>query len=99
MKYIKTYETKNIKYKIGDYVLLDKKIIEDEDLPDTYALIYNKFKGAHINGSYYFYDVKFPNSKGDHDGYEVEYSEIIRKLTPEEIQEYNIKKDSMKYNL
>ena len=100
MKYIKTYEELEYKYKIGDYVLLDidaivgKNIfnnnLDPKDIPKE-----DKGEISLINKDlFYEYTVKLFNDECG-----VDNDEIIRKLTPEEIEEYEIKKASLKYNL
>jgi len=92
----------NTNYKIGQYILLDmNKIIfnnsscESEHLPiNNMAIIteVDKFE----NG--YPYSIEFFNGL-DTDFVFVKEEEIERLLTPDEIEEFKTKKDSLKYNL
>ena len=102
-------------YKAGDYVLLDlikiKSNNKDNDyemdevdeygnsIPiDEFALI--KDKTVELNNGLYLYNVTFYNYNNDEDNsYGVESDEIIRKLNKNEIEEFNRKKDALKYNI
>jgi len=105
----------NSEYKAGDYVLLDLNKIKSNNknndyemdevdeygnpVPiDEYALI--KDMTAELNNGLYLYNVTFYNYNNDEDNsYGVESDEIIRKLNKNEIEEFNRKKDALKYNI
>ena len=102
MKYIKTFEN-IVRYKIGDYVLLDmdeiiehnKKIKNEDDIPFKFSKIINM-------NSYLIsfpYGVGYKPDEEDEEPCFVRKEEIIRKLSPEEIDEYEAIKNSKKYNL
>jgi len=96
MKHIKTFENrKEIKYDYGDYVLL-----KNQDHRWRIELIC-KITDVYINGekrSYgvLSYEIDRPNIISSA---WVQWFEIERKLTEEEIEEYKISKMSKKYNL
>jgi hypothetical protein len=110
MKYLKTFEETIIcgityKYDVGDYVLLnkeemDKNTIEDHVSP--HDLVEFKVKIIEIRtkdeyGKQYPYPYiieTFDNKKCA-----IKDTEILRKLTVNEIEEYKIKKLSKKYNI
>ena len=90
-------ENVNYKYNIGDYVLLDLdkvnkewKIMDDNGnfLVDDSVLI------TDISETNY-YEVQFYDLGYLH----IRQSNIIRQLTSEEIKNYKIKENSLKYNL
>jgi len=99
MKYLKKYE-ESIKYNIGDYVLLNKSILTDIDttkiididlIPDhgIYGLI-TDYQEKYT----YPYDVEIYRDK-----IFINNNEILRHLTPNEIQTYKTYKKSVKYNI
>jgi len=96
MKYLKTYEDRNRRYKKGDYVLVDvEKIIKKtgnliSDLKQEPTKIIKVYH-HHI----YSFLVQFDNG----DNFNISYDEIIRNLTPIEIKEFELKQDANKYNL
>jgi len=103
MKYIKTYEEnkKYPKYNVGDYVLLSIKKIDKNNIKygnddpisipdDSLAQIV----GIDFNVDYP-YTSKFYNNRE----FDLKPNEIIRLLTPEEIEEFEMKKEANKYNL
>ena len=106
MKYIKTYEKYNSShYEKGDYVILNideintnneidgRTIVGEEPYkPINNMALVTKFN---ISNEDYPYIVKFYND----DQTNVGEDEILRKMTPEEILEFNIKKEGVKYNL
>jgi len=97
MKYIKSFEKKierKLKYKVGDYVLLD--MLEAFDYDDCAGVIIaTKVKNDTFDHLYYDYRVKFY----DGTSFDCEEETISRKLTKKEIDEYNIKKAALKYNI
>ena len=107
MKYIKKFEYGNeittFKYEIGDYVLLDIDKIIDNNLKANQDWI--PFKFVQIldivtDGSIHVfpYQVDFEGNEDGNYCY-VKEDEIIRKLAPDEIEEYKMIKNSNKYNI
>jgi len=97
MKYIKTYENKNLKYNIGDYIIP----IETEygkNPKDSYSVIVSILRGGSF-GEYMISTYNIYTDKKLEGPWPIFDSEIVRKLTPDEIQEITIKKDIKKYNL
>ena len=97
MKYIKSFENKierKLKYKFGDYVLLD--MLDAFDYDDCAGkIIATKVKNDTLDHLFYDYRVQFCNNTF----FDCEEEVISRKLTKKEIEEYIIKKDALKYNL
>ena len=109
MKHLKKYESidefiDELIYKPGDYILLNipkiKKNIEDyhsfnnisiKNIPSNKAKI-TKI----INNDVYPYKIIFDTTNKSTS---IEQDEIIRKLTPEEINDFKFKKNADKYNL
>lgn len=87
MKYIKTFE--KIKYQIGDFIYS----------PDPHKQYYPilKILGKENNTGLLVKGYKIEKNKFYHKYVEVQY--VLRKATEEEIQDFNIKMDSIKYNL
>jgi len=115
MKYLKTFESENTIYQVGDYVMIYTKKIErniDSDYDNSYDSykIIRRYLYA-INNDYknniakiIEIDTKYPTKY-----YELEFyndrtwtiveNEIKRKLTPKEIEKYEAKKIAQNYNL
>jgi hypothetical protein len=104
MKYIKKFEsTKN--YQIGDYVLIDIESFKKNDILLSikygvnydYPPLYEQAKIYMIIDSrnYAPYRVKFYDDRV----IDIEKKYILRLLTSKEIEEYESKKASIKYNL
>jgi len=110
MKYIKKYEDSNalfgydsensvLKYKEGDYVLINIKLIQmsnsyldnNKIVQDDMAQIIDTSKKMLS----YPYKIIFYNNNTE----QVAESEIIRLLTIEEIEVFKAKKESTKYNI
>ncbi len=96
MKYLKQFEDYFQEYNVGDYVLLNLdevnkewKIVDNNGnfIIDDTAII----EAALID----YYEIKF----SDDDTLHVKEKCIKRLLTPEEINKFNLKKDTKKYNL
>ena len=100
MKHIKKY---NEKFKKGDYVLLDLEKMNEydkEDIaagghyvnpPDSLAIITLVYPGEdELEYAVKFYNDEYTN---------IRKIEIIRKLMPEEIDKFKLKKLTNKYNL
>jgi len=99
------------KYQVGDYVFLDVEAIKSYDIAegvkgefyDSYAII------CYVNTLFSHRDTLTKGAVIDMHPYDVEYyndrstslkeSEIIRKMTPEEIDIFNLKKEAHKYNI
>ena len=107
MKYIKTYEKyEEPKYKVGDYVLLDldkvnsEYLITDNDgnftIPALVLITKTPTKPDPTTANFNsYYEVEFYIG-----GYlDIREEYIKRLLTPEEIDEYKMKKDAIQYNL
>ena len=103
MRYLKKFENFTPEYQKDDYVLLDvEKVrmnngdLNDESLDDVYNVfsILSKIKSYYETDDYP-YELIFPNGETA----KVLSDEISRKLTPDEIDEFELKKSTMKYNL
>ena len=97
MKHIKKYENKypSSKYKVDDYVLVDLNKISGNppDFTNTEGIKAKIFK---INiYKEYPYSIRY----GNDELFAVDESEISRKLTLEEIEDYEIEMQTKKYNL
>jgi len=92
MKYLKKFEVfnedfTNIKYDVNDYIILTKDIMEYFDIKSKYNKIIKK-----SSDFYYLEGVGFEkNPVADND--------IIRKMTEEEIKQYELEKSASKYNI
>lgn len=113
MKFLKTYEETIIngityKYDVGDYVLLnkeemDKNTIEDNvsphDLKDFEVKIISIRTKNELNEPFGQLPYPYLVETYNNDKCVVKETEIIRKLTINEIEEYNLKKQTFKYNI
>jgi len=87
-----------LKYDKNDYVLIDSELVEktnDDNLiagepPDELG----KIEKINNDDEYPYHILFFNNQK-----LQFRPEEIIRKLTPNEIVEYELKKSTIKYNL
>jgi len=99
MKFIKKFEMydEEQKYNVGDYILIDIDKINiynkrhgyndpDDDL--AIIIIYDTHEELP-------YTIKFYNKSQ----YSIREDEIVRLLTPDEIEQFKIKRDIKKYNL
>lgn len=100
MKHIKTYESKliNYKYKKGDYIKL-----EDENYWNVYlvAKIVDR-QSAQALGNPDIEDYRietFKLSNNEMEKFWVDFGEIDRKATKEEIEQFKLVKITNKYNL
>lgn len=98
MKYLKKFEAqRTLKYKVGDYILLDMDKVRQENKEHGFIKVPDDVIGKIIlisSGYYpYLYETYTTNTFMSRD------FEIIRKLTTEEISEYEIKKTAGNYNL
>lgn len=99
MKYLKTYEEKiSSIYEINDYVLLTELNFKNKrgwvNLPEnSYGKIL-KIEVVNVDKN----DISYFVSVED-DYVWISESNIIRKLTPEEIEQYKLEKETDKYNL
>jgi len=93
MKYLKTFEdNKETKYSIGDYVF-----IKGDDTVDKYA----KITGAETPKNEFSkiaYDVDVFSSTGHLIDTFIFANEIKRKMTPDEILQYELRISASKYN-
>jgi len=101
MKYLKAFETKNLKYKKGDYVLLDLEEIDKENIRTASQEVPDSNLGLIVSldtgdKNVYPYTIKSPDSKRDHRFRE---EEIIRHLTQSEINEFDLTSISKQYNI
>lgn len=104
MKYIKKFEAIT-NYEVSDYILLDIDKIKDNNKNassyyepiDNMAIItaVHNYQDAPL---WYVYDIEFYNGK-DLDFNSITDEEIKRKLTTEEIEKFNLKVKTNKYNL
>ena len=99
MKYLKTYGDIDLKYEIGDYVLIslpkNDNIHNSVKIYKNYAIITDKDYNSRIPYLIKFFD-KIRNKELQawiYDYY------IDRLLTSEEIEEFEFIKDTKKYNL
>jgi len=99
MKYIRLFENYT-GYDVGDYILLDLELmikhlkaekIYNYVIPDSFAII-EEFRER--SKKYPFLVKSYDNLKSF-----IQLDEIIRKLIPEEIEEFKIKQTANKYNL
>ena len=95
MKYLKTFES-NI-YSVGDYLLLNMPAIEEMNKEHNFVKMPddNIAKIITIASGYFPYLIETYTTNT----FLVRSSEVIRKLTKNEISEYEIKKNAVKYNL
>ena len=115
MKYIKTFESKNMTYEVDDYVMILTKRIERK-IDREYSNSYEAYKQIRIYlyaisndyknniGKIVDVDSKYPTTY-----YNVEFSngrtwrvtddEIKRVLTLKEIEKYEAQKNANKYNI
>ena len=102
MKHIKKY---NEEFKKGDYVLLDLEKMNEYDKEDSGSAYYVKPPDplAIIIGVYERErepdDLKYSIEFYNHEITNIRSIEVIRLLTPEEIEEFKIKQTAYKYNL
>jgi len=106
MKHLKLFENLDYmeikpKYKKGDYILLSitlDSLIQEYDIYKNYGKIIGTMGGR----SSWMYDVKYLNKNTFTPDEMTEYileKNIIRKLTQEEIEEFEIKLHTNKYNI
>lgn len=93
MKHIKTYENINLKYKKDDYVIITG--YPDFD-PFVKIYLVNSKKSKR---SWDYLVMGFEYSTQKIQGTYIDELDIIRKLTPYEIDEYEAKENAYKYNL
>lgn len=93
MKYLKKFENINLKYKIHNYVY----VIGYPNM-DGYCkiLMVNK----KLNSRSWDYMVEaYDNKKNVFWKSYIDEDDIVRELTPDEINDYEIKKNAVKYNI
>ena len=96
MKYIKTYENKNLKYNIGDYIIP----IETEygkNPKDSYSVIDNIIGGN--LGDYMISTYNIYTNKKVEGPWPIFDNEIVRKLTPGEIENIEMLGTTKKFNI
>jgi len=104
MKYLETYlevENSLLKYKKGDYVLLDLETILTkygtnwQGYPtNKFARIYKVKSTMHIQPYLILVDHDHPFNI-----FHLKEDEILRKMTPKEIKQYKLEQIANKYNL
>jgi len=95
MKYLKYFENN---YEVGDFVIIDLNKISGNSPAMSIASDndYMKAKIIKINNKQeYPYNIQYDGERR----LTVDKNEILRKLTPEEIEEYKIEIQAKKYNL
>jgi hypothetical protein len=99
MKHIKTFEGKILKYDVGDYVYVEGY---PSGILDNFAKIYrtNKFIKAYGRWDYQvdFFDYYNNYHEGIY-GTHIDEDDIDRKMTEDEISEFESKITATKYNL
>ena len=107
MKHLKTYEKLKEKYKVGDYIYFEASddwldIDSDSDWFKCYGQLIEKDDSRLYHDTFHFMCeyITVVNGKDffDDDVY-ISVEEILRHLTPEEIEIYELKKISSKYNI
>ena len=98
MKYIKTFEEINLKYNVGDCVILDMDKIKRINIEHNYDPGFNdpmdnivqiiKLRKSEEDE---YYQVEFYFGQDD-DFYIIRDRDILREATPEEIEDFNEKK-------
>ena len=90
------YAKNNPKYSRGDYVLLDlDKVNQEWHIVDDNNNFTIPDNGLIVDIIIDYYEVQFSDS----DTLQVKEKCILRLLTKEEIQKYNLEKEANKYNL
>jgi len=111
MRYIQTYEGIFTKYKVGDYVLykpqrthfdwLNRLFLDKEEFVKIVEIkketLKNKIRYFPGGTSNQVDPYRIQDTKGKI--WMASKKNLIRKLTPEEIEEFEIRKDTDKYNL
>lgn len=100
MKYIKLFESKIKKYKVGDYVLIDVEKINRQNIKDHLSEEENYPDGEKakiINDTPVDYDYKiiFDTNRD----YNISEDEIIRYLSEDEILNFETNLTAKKYNI
>ena len=96
MKYIKKYENRNFKYQVGDYIIP----IETENgknPKDSYSVIDNIIGGN--LGDYMISTYNIYTNKKVEGPWPIFDNEIVRKLTPGEIENIKILGTTKKFNI
>ena len=109
MKYLKTFERVKKSYKNGDYVLIDLKKLgyrEKAEFEADNLFMYDE-KSYNYPKEMKFAQIYIANIRKDE--YRVKFyndvvfdlyeNEIIRLLKPEEIDEFEARKNALKYNI
>jgi len=96
MKHLKAFENKKQKYNLNDYVFLDMKKLKENGMSNN--LIDSPFAMidyVHDDTMLYPYIVTTNRNKK----IAINTNEIIRLMTPEEIEQYKLDNNIFKYNL
>jgi len=99
MKYIKTYEDRtHTKYQKGDMVIIDSDWLYN--IAEIIRVIPVDYNYSYLEETIYILQAKILNTKGQQfTTLPVTDKEIIRKATPEEMEQYYLEKNIKKYNL
>jgi len=102
MKYIKLYEYSKKKYYPGDYIIFDKKIT-DINPYKNYGIIKTRTTGQIQYRETYMYDVDYLDADTlvirNILDYYITQDEIVGLMTKSQIEEFNLKADTKKFNL
>ena len=102
MKYIKTFEEINLKYNIGDYVILDLAKIKKDidklnsdkglDIKVQIENIVKIIRFRELSKTLLYYQIEFYFGQDD-DFYLIRDEDIVREATTEEIDDFKEKKE------
>lgn len=98
IKQFKIFESSYSKYNVGDYVILLDDDIHKKWRVDLQCYIYEVYYNEEEREYQYHVESVYPDNN-EPVVFWVNNSEIERRMTPEEIENYKIKKGSEKYNL
>lgn len=98
MKYIKTFEKKTLKYNVGDYI----RVVGYPDIAYNIGKVAKVNLYSRLNGHWDYMINFIDNDNNYHDGdlgIHIDEDDTRRKLTEDEILEFESKISSIKYNL
>lgn len=105
MKHIKTFEShpflstfKGPKYNVGDYVILKEDDVHKRWKVKLEGFIYKMFYNSVEQQYNYRVEGEYVHNNKETTFF-ISDSDIERKMTPEEIEDYQLRKESKKYNL
>lgn len=98
IKSFKIFENSYSKYNVGDYVILLEDDIHKKWRVELEVYVYEVFYNETERQYNYHVEGKYRDAD-ENTVFWVENSEIERRMTPEEIENYKIRKNSNKYNL